>query len=108
MGLGTNVGSQLLSGKTVFLISEGEWGRLIGEMGPLLGILAIFIRLALTAKLGIISFKKLNSGNLLPWMLLSFGALIIPQGQWAQPTNLGFSVLSGGLIIAAMNNRYLE
>jgi hypothetical protein len=108
MGLGTNVGAQLLSGKTIFLISEGEWGRLIGELGPLLGILVIFIRLALIVKLGILSFRKLGSGNLLPWMLLSFGALIIPQGQWAQPTNLGFAVLSGGLIIAAMKNSVLE
>jgi hypothetical protein len=105
MGMGTNVGAMLLSGKTTFLISEGEWGRLIGESGALLGIIIIIIRLALAAKMAVLSFKKLNSGDLLPWMLLSFGALNILQGQWAQPTSLGFSVLVGGLIIASFRNR---
>jgi hypothetical protein len=108
MGMGTNVGAILLSGKTAFLIAEGEWGRLIGESGALLGILIIFIRLSLVAKMSILSFKKLSTGDLLPWMLLSFGALNIPQGQWAQPTSLGFSVLSGGLIIASFRNRPQE
>ncbi len=108
MGMGTNAGAMLLSGKTTFLISEGEWGRLIGESGALLGIIIIFIRLALAAKMAILSFRKLNSGDLLPWMLLSFGALIIPQGQWAQPTGLGFSILIGGLIIASLRNRTSE
>jgi hypothetical protein len=104
MGMGTNVGAMLLSGKTTFLIAEGEWGRLIGESGALLGIIIIFIRLALIAKLSVLSIKKLNAGDLLPWMLLSFGVLNIPQGQWAQPTGLGFSVLIGGLIIASFRN----
>jgi hypothetical protein len=108
MGMGTNVGAMLLSGKTTFLIAEGEWGRLIGESGALLGLIIIFIRLALVAKLSVLSFKKLNSGDLLPWMLLSFGALNIPQGQWAQPTGLGFSVLVGGLIIASFKTRIPE
>jgi hypothetical protein len=108
LGIGTNAGANLLTGKTVFLVSEGEWGRVIGELGPLLGILFIFIRLALTAKLAILSLKKLNSGKLLPWMLLSYVALNIPQGQWAQPTNLGFAILGGGLIIASLTETVLE
>jgi hypothetical protein len=108
MGMGTNAGAMLLSGKTTFLIAEGEWGRLIGESGALLGIIIIFIRLALVTKLGVLSFRKLNSGDLLPWMLLSFGLLNISQGQWAQPTSLGFSVLIGGLIIASFKTRTSE
>jgi hypothetical protein len=104
LGIGTNAGANLLTGKKVFLISEGEWGRVIGELGPLLGILFIFIRVSLTIKLGILSFKKLNSGVLLPWMLLSYVALNIPQGQFAQPTHLGFAVFGGGLIIASLND----
>jgi hypothetical protein len=105
MGMGTNVGAMLLSGKTTFLISEGEWGRLIGESGALVGIVIIFIRVALAVKLFVLSFKKLNLGDLLPWMLLSFGLIGVAQGQWAQPTSLGFSVLVGGLIIASFRNR---
>ncbi|MGA0556488.1 hypothetical protein ACO2Q8_07550 [Larkinella sp. VNQ87] len=101
MGMGTNVGSMLLTGGTTFLISEGEWGRLIGEMGPLFGLLVIFIRLIFCAKITLAAVQRLQSGEVLPWMLLSFGLLIIPQGQWAQPTSLGFSTLIGGLMIAS-------
>ena len=51
MGMGTNAGSQLLTGKVNFLIAEEEWPRLIGEMGTLLGIFAILIRVGLSVKI---------------------------------------------------------
>jgi hypothetical protein len=104
LGMGTNAGAILLTGKSKFLISEEEWGRLIGELGPLLGIGIILIRLALVARMALVSIKELNKGYILPWMLLGFGVLTIPEGQWAQPTSLGFSTLIGGLIIASFNN----
>lgn len=102
VGMGSNVGSMLLSGKLKFLIAEEEWGRLIGELGPLIGIAVILVRLLFSAKIALLSYKKLSKGDIFPWMLLSFGLLQIPQGQWAQPTSLGFSVLIGGLIIASL------
>jgi hypothetical protein len=102
IGMGTNVGAQLLEGdRNVFLIAEGEWGRLIGEMGPLLGVLVILIRLTFSGSLAISAFRKLAEGDLLPWLMLSFALLNIPQGQWAQPTSLGFSILCGGLTLAS-------
>jgi len=103
-GMGTNVGSQLLTGVRTFLIDEGEWGRLIGELGPLMGLIAIFLRLGFAFKLALMSFRRLMSGDLLPWLLVSFGFIPIIQGQWAQPTSLGFSVLIGGLIIASLRD----
>jgi hypothetical protein len=102
LGMGTNVGSQLLTGSRTFLISEGEWGRLIGELGPILGLVIILIRLGFSIRVFSTSYKRMVSGDVLPWMLLSFGLLIIPQGQWAQPTSLGFSTLIGGLILASI------
>jgi hypothetical protein len=105
IGMGTNVGSNLLTGGSAFLISEGEWGRLIGEMGPYLGILAIFIRLGFSFEITKASFRKLGLNDFLPWMLLSFGLLTVPQAQWAQPTSLGFSTMIGGLMIAALNKK---
>lgn len=105
IGMGTNVGSMLLTGDTNFLISEGEWGRLIGEMGPLLGILIILIRLKLCLKFALAAYQKITQNDLLPWLLLSFALLIIPQGQWAQPTSLGFSTLVGGLLIASLRDK---
>ena len=104
LGLGTNAGGALLSGgNRVFLIAEGEWGRLIGELGPIMGLTVIFIRLSLSIGLIITSYRKLVIGDLLPWMLVSYGFFIIPSAQWAQPTALGFSTLIGGLILASLS-----
>ncbi|RZK45178.1 MAG: hypothetical protein EOO61_00975, partial [Hymenobacter sp.] len=44
LGMGTNVGGMLLAGSRVFLVAEGEWGRIIGELGPLMGLAVIAIR----------------------------------------------------------------
>lgn len=101
MGMGTNVGSMLLTGNRDFLIAEGEWGRIIGEFGQLIGVFVVLLRTGLTIKLTKESYRAMGKGNLLPWMLMSFGILNISQGGWAQPTSLGFCVLIGGLIIAS-------
>jgi len=113
LGLGTNVGSQLLTGELTFLISEGEWGRLIGEMGFLLGMVIIMTRIAVVLRLGLKGYQYLAYNEIVPWLLFSFSIIPILQGQWAQPTSLGFSVLGGGLTIAAfktngVNNNSLK
>lgn len=101
--MGTNAGSALLGSGRTFLIAEEEWQRTIGEMGALLGISVILIRLIITAKLALASYFKIKSDDILPWMLTSFAIIIFPQGAWAQPTMLGFSVLIIGLLIASFN-----
>jgi len=102
MGMGTNVGSMLLTGNMDFLIAEGEWGRVIGELGQLFGIFIVLLRIVLTTTLMAASYKEMVRGNLLPWMLMSFGFLNIAQGGWAQPTSLGFCVIIGGFVIASL------
>jgi hypothetical protein len=104
VGLGTNVGSVLHSGNRVFLIAEEEWGRLVGELGLLMGVTIILLRLGLVFKFVAICYKYLRRGKTLPWMLLSFGLLNIAQGNWAQPTSLGFSILIAGLIVSSLRN----
>lgn len=103
LGMGTNAGAQLMTGQRTFLISEGEWGRLIGEMGFVLGMLAILVRLSLVVEFLKRAWMAIGQGSTLPWMLMSFAGLAILQGQWAQPTALGFSVLAGGLVMASLN-----
>ena len=105
LGMGTNVGAQLLTGKLSFLISEGEWGRLIGEMGLLLGLFTIIIRLSFCGEIAILAYRRLRYNDFLPWMMLSFALLNIPQSQWAQPTALGFSTFAGGLVLAALRSK---
>lgn len=106
MGMGTNAGSAILTGDRAFLIAEGEWGRLIGEMGVLLGLGVIVVRLAFCIYISLASLRRLKFEDFLPWILLSYALLVIPQGQWAQPTSLGFSTLIGGLLLASLKSRY--
>lgn len=103
LGLGTNAGAAMLGSTGVFLVAEEEWARTIGEMGALLGIGVIAIRLIITFKLAVASYFEISTGYVLPWMLLSFCIVIFPQGVWAQPNMLGFSTMITGLLIASFN-----
>lgn len=105
LGMGTNAGSVLMGSESrTFLIAEQEWPRTIGEMGALLGISVIAIRLALTAEYGWKSYLTIRTGKVLSWMLFSFAVINFPQGAWAQPTMLGFSVVIMGLLIGSFND----
>jgi hypothetical protein len=104
LGVGTNVGAAVLTGKTQFLISEGEWGRNLLEMGPLFGTLFIVLRVALTFHLGRESLRAARKGHLLPLLLFSACAVNLFSGQIAQPTTLGFTVLGAGLCWAAVKH----
>ena len=105
IGMGTNVAGQLISGKREFLIAEGEWGRVLGELGPILGLLFILIRIVISIKMARIAFLQFLSGNILPWLLAANVIINIIQGQWAQPTSLGFSIFFGGVLLASRNLR---
>ena len=104
LGMGTNAGAKILTGSAGFLVSEGEWGRVMGEMGFFLGMLMIILRINLTFSLIKRSWGGIGKNNYLPWLLMSFGLFPVLQGQWAQPTSLGFSVLLGGLVVAGLKN----
>jgi hypothetical protein len=106
IGLGTAAGAVIQTGQATFLIDEGEWGRIVGEMGPLLGLLIIFMRCFLGIQLLRNSFNLLRKqDDSLSWMLMSYGFLIILQGGWAQPTNLGFFVIIGGMLLASVKKQ---
>jgi len=109
IGMGSNVGAQLLYGNAkVFLISEEEWGRIIGELGPLFGLLLIFLRVHFASNMAGKAFSSLRKENFLPWMLLGVAFLILLQGQWANSTSLGFSTLIGGMLMGANNEQNLD
>src|SRR3954468_4993946 len=38
LGIGTNGGAKFLTGRSIFLLTEGEWGRVVLESGPILGL----------------------------------------------------------------------
>lgn len=101
LGAGTNVGAQLLVGDRVFLVSEEEWGRLTGEMGWPLGMALIMLRVAMTIWLLSRAWKAGRKGDPLALIVWFACAHSIAQGQWGQPTSLGFAILGGGMVLAA-------
>lgn len=104
IGLGTSVGGTLSLGKAGLQLGEDEWQRILGEMGVLLGLIMIMIRLGTGLTLIKYSYRRLVKEDMLAWLLLSFSFLNVVQGQWGQPTNLGFGIIIGGLNFAALRN----
>jgi hypothetical protein len=99
LGLGTNAGAGILSGERQFLLSEGEWGRVILESGPVLGIAFILLRFAILCYVFGIALKALRLGNSLPLLLVGATGLDLLTGQFGQSTELGFVVFTCGLCL---------
>jgi hypothetical protein len=103
LGIGTNGGAKFLTGRAVFLLTEGEWGRVVLESGPILGMAYLLWRTALVFSLGMLSLRQLMRGEILTILLYGAGFLALLNGQFGQPTNLGFTVFISGLILASAN-----
>ncbi len=103
VGSGTTLGANLLNDDRVAEMADFEWMREIGELG-LMGLLVIGIRVGLSLKIAMASYRKLEFSDMLPWLLMSVGILVVTQGQWHQPTALGFCALIGGLWLASLRN----
>lgn len=103
LGIGTNGGAKFLTGRFMFLLTEGEWGRVVLESGPILGLAFLAWRTILTINLGLFSFRHLRRGEILPLMLYCAAFLSLLNGQFGQPTNLGFACFVCGLCLAAGN-----
>lgn len=104
LGLGTNAGSALVNtGKVKYMLAETEWDRVILESGPILGMAYLLLRVALLVWFGWMSARIARQGNVLPFLLLASCAPLLIQGQFGQPTELGFAVFGAGLTLAAMH-----
>lgn len=103
LGMGTNAGAQMLSGSNKFLIAEDELGRIGGEQGLLLGGGIIILRFGLALSLFLKSIRLPNEDKLLPMIFCGTALFSIVQGQWAQPSMLGYTVMVAGLLLASIN-----
>ena len=104
IGVGSNVGAKLLSGGTGFLLSENEWERAMLELGPILGMSFIFMRIALFIMLGRVAWRALRErGDVLPMLIWAASVPPLLLQQWSQATQLGFAVFDAGLVLAAVN-----
>jgi hypothetical protein len=103
IGLATNVGAVRSVGKKGFIVAEGAWPAMVGELGPILGFALIVWRVALALKLAIIACRQALLRNTLPLILGGMALQGLVIGQTSQPTGLGFLVLAAGLMLAACN-----
>ncbi|HJT82392.1 MAG TPA: hypothetical protein VJ719_14455 [Chthoniobacterales bacterium] len=101
LGVGTNAGAKLLVGQSGFLLMEGEWPRIIMENGPVLGLAYLLWRFAFVLRIAWLTIKSVLLGNLLPLLLFASSGLPLLNGQFGQPTILGFAVFVTGLAVAA-------
>jgi hypothetical protein len=102
LGMGTNAAAGMLYGERLFLVAEGELQRVIYETGPVLGFAFIFLRLGIVVHLFRQSLHSLRStGNALPLLMFAgcFNEFI--QGQFGQPTSLGYAIVGGSLCLAS-------
>ena len=102
IGLGTNVGATFVSGGRGFLVAEEEWARNIGELGAIMGLMVVGMRISMSLTYAWRSYVNLSRGDILPWILNSFVFLNLMQGGWAQPTSLGFCIVAVGLLLASL------
>lgn len=103
LGIGTNAGAKFLVGRSMFLLSEGEWSRIFLESGPVLGLAYVIWRCAMAGYAFVLSLRSARGGNMLPLLLFAAGFLPMLSGQFGQPTILGFAVFTLGLCLAARN-----
>lgn len=108
IGIGTNVGGRILIGRPAILLGESEWTRVLAESGPILGVAFLLWRTLLVLQLGRWSFAALKQGNLLPILLFGSGFTVMLNGQFGQPTLLGFAVILNGLCLAATRPRVVD
>ena len=101
LGIGTNAGAKFLVGRSTFLLSESEWQRIFLESGALLGLGFVIWRVALMVYVGLLCIRSVKAGNILPLLLFSSTFLPLINGQFGQPTVLGFAVFITGLALAA-------
>lgn len=103
LGMGTNAGAQMLSGSNNFLLAEDELGRIGAEQGLVLGGSLILLRLGFALSLFLKSIRLPKEEKLLPMIFCGTALFSLTQGQWAQPSMLGYSVMVAGLLLAGIN-----
>lgn len=100
-GMGTNVGSYIMTGGPSFLLAEDEWSRIIMECGLIVGSLVLVFRSLLAGTVFRHALRAYRAGDGIGMVFCISGILGILNGQWGPPTNLGVIILCGGFALAA-------
>lgn len=102
LGMGTNVGSVILTQQKLFLASEGEWARIVWESGPILGSFVLIWRVVLFLHLMWASLRLALFGYASPLLLFASASTLLLIGQWGRPTTLGFAVFLTGYCLCSI------
>lgn len=105
LGMGTNVGARVVSGRLFFQLAEGEWSRIIMESGVIAGYFYLALRTTIAVFLFRQAIRETRRDNILPLLLFGSCFFLILFGQFGQATTLGFAVLGAGLTLAACTPR---
>ncbi len=101
-GLGVGLSSNLATERKGFISGvEGEWERVIYEVGPVTGFLYLGFRAALSAHILLLGFRVLRSGNFLCFLLGAACFFDVMNGNIRQVTTYGYIGVCAGLCLAA-------
>lgn len=101
-GLGVGLSSNLAAERKNFDIGvEGEWERVIYEIGPITGFLYLFFRAALSFKMLASGLQSLRSANSVCLLFASACFVDVLSGNVRQVTTNGYTCVCCGLCLAA-------
>jgi len=101
IGIGTPMAQAYLNGARNFTLGEGEWPRVLWELGPVLGLAYIFLRIGICLRMVRMAAASLRRENVWPTILSVQAFLLVLNSQWAQATTQGFATFGAGLAFAA-------
>ena len=101
-GLGVGITSNLATAKKAFIAPvEGEWERVIYEIGPITGFIYLAFRTALSFQMLALGFGSVRSGNYLCILLGAACFFDMLSGNVRQVTSYGYIAVCAGLCLAA-------
>ncbi|MCW6506563.1 hypothetical protein [Lichenifustis flavocetrariae] len=103
LGAGTNVANFLSNGRTDHVLAEYELTRIVQELGPFFGLLAILLRWGLAAWLMAAALAALRRGNLQPVSFLGFVApVFLVHDVTLQNSMIGIAWFSAGIFLSSL------
>ena len=101
-GLGVGVTSNLAIEKNASSIPvEGEWERVIYEVGPITGFLFLGLRTVIAFRMLALGYGALRTGNFLCLLLGAACCFDVISGNIRQVTSYGFIAVCSGMCFAA-------
>lgn len=103
LGAGTNVAAYLANGRTDRVLAEYELTRMVQELGPYFGLLAIALRWGLAAGLAAATARAARRGNLQPACTLGLVVpLLLVHDVTGQNTMIGLAWFAVGLLLSSL------